>query len=70
MQTPYKEHMEVVNRILRNLKTTPNKGLRFKKKTDKRSIATYIDSDWAWSIVDKKKSTFGYCTFVWGNLVA
>ena len=31
MQAPYEEHMEVVNRILRYLKTTPSKGLMFRK---------------------------------------
>ncbi|TYJ98049.1 reverse transcriptase [Cucumis melo var. makuwa] len=41
MQAPYEEHMEVVKRILKYLKTTSGKG----------------------------KSTTGYCTFVWGNLV-
>ena len=27
-----------------------------------------MDADWAAS-VDNRRSTFGYCTFVWGNLV-
>ncbi|TYK01384.1 Cysteine-rich RLK (RECEPTOR-like protein kinase) 8 [Cucumis melo var. makuwa] len=64
---PYEEHMEAIKRILRYLKTTPGKGLMF-RKTDKKTIEEYIDSDWARSVVDRK-STFGYCTFVWGNLV-
>ncbi|KAA0025138.1 Retrovirus-related Pol polyprotein from transposon TNT 1-94 [Cucumis melo var. makuwa] len=67
MQAPYEEHMEAVKRILRYLKTTPGKGLMF-RKTDKKTIEAYTDSDWAGSIVDRK-STSGYCTFVWGNLV-
>ncbi|KAA0054937.1 Beta-galactosidase [Cucumis melo var. makuwa] len=67
MQAPYEEHMEAVKRILGYLKMTPGKRLMF-KKTDKKTIETYTDSDWVGSVVDRK-STSGYCTFVWGNLV-
>ncbi|KAA0038225.1 reverse transcriptase [Cucumis melo var. makuwa] len=67
MQAPYEEHMEAVKRILKYLKTTPSKGLMF-RKTDKKTIEAYTDSDWAGSVVDRM-STSGYCTFVWGNLV-
>ncbi|KAA0062437.1 putative mitochondrial protein [Cucumis melo var. makuwa] len=67
MQAPYEEHMEAVKRILRYLKTTLDKGLMF-RKTNKKTIEAYTDSDWAGSIVDRK-STSSYCTFVWGNLV-
>ncbi|XP_038889357.1 uncharacterized mitochondrial protein AtMg00810-like [Benincasa hispida] len=67
MQAPYKEHMTVVERILRYLMETPGKGLMF-RKSDKRCIETYTDSVWAGSVVDRK-STSMYCTFVWGNLV-
>ncbi|KAL0545232.1 hypothetical protein IC582_020382 [Cucumis melo] len=67
MQAPYEEHMEAVKRILRYLKTSLGKGLMF-RKTNKKTIEAYTDSDWAGSIVDRK-STSGYCTFVWGNLV-
>ncbi|KAL0543617.1 hypothetical protein IC582_018717 [Cucumis melo] len=38
------------------------------RKTNRKTIETYIDSDWARSVVDRK-STSSYCTFVWGNLV-
>ncbi|KAL0554130.1 hypothetical protein IC582_008044 [Cucumis melo] len=67
MQAPYEKHMEAVNRILRYLKNTPGKGLMF-RKTNRKTIEAYTDSDWAGSIIDRK-STSGYCTFVWGNLV-
>ncbi|TYK23879.1 Cysteine-rich RLK (receptor-like protein kinase) 8 [Cucumis melo var. makuwa] len=63
---PYEEHMEAVKRILRYLKTTPGKRLMF-RKTNKKTIEAYTNSDWARSVVDRK-STSGYCTFVWGNL--
>ena len=66
MQAPYKDHMEAVNRIMRYLKATPSKGLRF-QKTDKMCIKAYTDSNWIGSIVDRK-STLGYCTFVCDNL--
>ncbi|KAA0050819.1 Beta-galactosidase [Cucumis melo var. makuwa] len=67
MQAPYEKHMEAVNRILRYLKNTPGKGLMF-RKTNRKTIEAYTDSDWAGSVIDRK-STSSYCTFVWGNLV-
>ncbi|XP_038887093.1 secreted RxLR effector protein 161-like [Benincasa hispida] len=67
MQSPYEKHMRAVERILRYLKTSPGKGLMF-RKTEKRCIEAYTDADWAGSVVDRK-STSRYCTFVWGNLV-
>ncbi|TYK06529.1 putative mitochondrial protein [Cucumis melo var. makuwa] len=67
MQAPYEEHMEAVKRILRYLKTTPCKGLMF-RKTDKKTIEAYTDLDWTGSVVDRK-SISGYYTFVWGNLI-
>ena len=59
--------MEVVNRILRYLKMTPGKGLVF-RKTDRKTIETHTDSDWAGFVI-VKKCIFVYCTFVCGNLV-
>ncbi|KAA0049822.1 reverse transcriptase [Cucumis melo var. makuwa] len=67
MQAPYEKHMEAVNRILRYLKSTHDKGLMF-RKTNRKTIEAYTDSDWAGSVIDRK-STSGYCTFVWGNHV-
>ena len=67
MQTLYEENMEAINRIMRYLKTTPGKGLMF-RKTDKRCIEDYTESNWTWSIINRK-STSGYNTFVWGNLI-
>ncbi|KAA0054995.1 putative mitochondrial protein [Cucumis melo var. makuwa] len=52
---------------MRYLKATSGIGLRF-RKTDRRCFEAYTDSNWTRSIVDRK-STSGYCTFVWGNLV-
>ncbi|PON84400.1 hypothetical protein TorRG33x02_198600 [Trema orientale] len=67
MHAPCEEHMEAVFRILQYLKGTPGKGLFF-KKNENRSIEAFTDANWAGSITDRK-STSGYCTFVWGNLV-
>ena len=46
---------------------TPGKGIFFKGGGNK-GIEIYSDADWAGSISDRK-STTGYCTYVWGNLV-
>jgi hypothetical protein len=61
------DHMAVVNRILRYLKMTPGRGLLY-KKCDNRNIEIYTDADWAGNIIDRR-STSGYCSYVWGNLV-
>ncbi|KAM7488896.1 hypothetical protein LguiB_026380 [Lonicera macranthoides] len=67
MHSPCEEHLEAMYRILRYLKCSPGKGLFF-RKNDKRGIEVYTDADWAGSVTDKR-STSGYCTFLWGNLV-
>lgn len=61
------EHFKVVYKILQYLKMTPRKGLFFQKGSNKR-IEVYSDADWARSINDPR-STTGYCTYIWGNLV-
>ena len=67
MHSPKEAHLEASYRILRYLKGSPGKGLFF-KKSEKRQIEVFTDADWAGSIEDRR-STTGYCTFVWGNLV-
>ncbi|RVW82116.1 Retrovirus-related Pol polyprotein from transposon RE1 [Vitis vinifera] len=67
MHSPTEEHMEAVYRILRYLKMTPGKGLFF-RKTENRDTEVYSDADWVGNIIDRR-STSGYCSFVWGNLV-
>ncbi|EOY17116.1 Cysteine-rich RLK (RECEPTOR-like protein kinase) 8 [Theobroma cacao] len=47
--------------------STPGKGLFF-KKNELRSVEAFTDADWAGSVEDRR-STSGYCTKVWGNLV-
>lgn len=67
MNNPTEEHMDAVNRILRYLKMTPGRGLLY-KKSDNRNVEIYSDADWAGDILDRR-STSGYCSYVWGNLV-
>ena len=67
MHNPSEDHMRAVTRILRYLKGTPGKGIKFKKNGHTK-IEGYTDADWAGNIMDRK-STSGYFTFVGGNLV-
>ena len=67
MHAPCQGHLNAVYRILRYLKQTPGKGLFFAKTND-RKVKAFTDADWAGSINDRK-STSGYCTLLWGNLV-
>ncbi|RVW53051.1 Retrovirus-related Pol polyprotein from transposon RE1 [Vitis vinifera] len=67
MHCPSEEHMEVVIRILRYLKSSPGKRLMF-SKNDHVRVDGYTDVDWARNISDRK-STSRYFTFVGGNLV-
>ena len=67
MHSPNAYHLEAVYRILRYLKGTPGRGLLF-KKNEHLQIEAFTDADWAGSVTDRR-STFGYCTFLGGNLV-
>ena len=67
MHNPAEEHMEAVMRIIRYLKGTPGRGIKFIKHGHTEIIG-YTDTDWAGNIIDRK-STAGYFTFVGGNLV-
>ena len=67
MNNPSEEHMDVVNRILCYLKSSPGKGLMF-SKNNHLSVEGYTDADSTRNVLDRK-STSGYFTFVGGNLV-
>ncbi|KAG6531058.1 hypothetical protein ZIOFF_004828 [Zingiber officinale] len=67
MHAPKTIHMKAVDRILRHLKSCPEKGLLFKGGGDLK-VECYSDADWAGSR-DDRRSTSGYCTFLGGNLV-
>ncbi|RVW71357.1 Retrovirus-related Pol polyprotein from transposon RE1 [Vitis vinifera] len=68
MHNPREQYMNAVMRILRYLKNAPGKGILFAKNVDHQSIEVYTDADWA-GVVDDRRSTSGYFTFVGGNLV-
>ncbi|XP_039166828.1 uncharacterized mitochondrial protein AtMg00810-like [Eucalyptus grandis] len=67
MNRPTEKHLQAVFRILQYLKRSPGRGLYF-KKTEKRNMEIFTDADWVGSLMDQR-STTGYCTFVWGNMV-
>ena len=67
MHSPKKKHLDAAYKILRYLKGTPCQGLFF-KKNDQRTVEIYTDADWAGD-QENSRSTSGYCSFVWGNLV-
>ena len=67
MHAPYEEHLEVVMRILKYPKGSPRRGLFF-KKGQSCEIEAYANTNWASSEVDRR-STSGYRSYVWGNLV-
>ncbi|XP_062085990.1 secreted RxLR effector protein 161-like [Humulus lupulus] len=62
------EHMDAVYLILRYIKGTPGKGLMFKKYFH-NGLKIYADANWASSLTDQR-STSGYCSYIWGNLVS
>ena len=59
--------MEAALRVLKYLKSSPGRGILFKKNND-LNIISYTDADWAGNLTDRK-STSRYFTFVGGNLV-
>ena len=67
MHSSCQGHFHLVYQILRYLKKTLGKGLFFGKEGN-RKVEIFTDADWAGSINDRK-STSGYCTRLWGNLV-
>ncbi|CAN1753617.1 Retrovirus-related Pol polyprotein from transposon TNT 1-94 [Linum perenne] len=67
MHDPTEDHLEAVTRILRYLKKSAGLGLLFQKQK-LRNIVVYTDASWAGELTGRR-STSGYCTYVWGNLV-
>ena len=67
MHLPQTDHLEAVMRIVRYLKGTCGRGILFKRNGNLDLLA-YTNADWAGDR-DGRKSTFGYFTFVEGNLV-
>ena len=46
---------------------TPAHGLLF-RKSESRVVEIYTDASWEGEQTDRR-STIGYCSYVWGNLV-
>ena len=67
MHAPRQPHYEAIYHILRYLKGAPRQGLLYKPSAF-LSVTGFSDADWAGNRSDWR-STFGYCTFVGGNLV-
>ncbi|RVW80690.1 putative mitochondrial protein [Vitis vinifera] len=58
--------MEAMNTILK-YEYDPRIGLLY-KKNDTRDVEVFSDADWVGDVLDRR-STSGYCSYVWGNLV-
>ncbi|RVW14408.1 Retrovirus-related Pol polyprotein from transposon RE2 [Vitis vinifera] len=61
-------HWDVVIRILRYIKSTPGQGVLYENRGHTQVVG-YTDADWAGSPIDRR-STFGYCVFIGGNLIS
>ena len=68
MHSPLVSHMYVVYMILRYLKGTFGKGLFFKKNKE-RSVEVFVNAD-STSLAVDRHSNLGYCSYMWGNIVA
>ncbi|KAJ0808240.1 putative RNA-directed DNA polymerase [Helianthus annuus] len=68
MHSPTSGHLKIALRLLRYLKSSPGKGITFKKSAD-FSLTCYADSDWAKCLVSRKSVT-GFCVFLGTNLVS
>ncbi|RVW23313.1 Retrovirus-related Pol polyprotein from transposon RE1 [Vitis vinifera] len=61
-------YQRLVGRLIYLSHTRPDIGFAVSAKTENRDTEVYSDADWAGNIIDRR-STSGYCSFVWGNLV-
>ena len=67
MHDTRERHLQAVNRIIQCLKASVGKDC-YTKKRENLSMKVYTNTDYAWSIVDRKFIT-SYCMFLGGNLV-
>ena len=68
LQSPCDSHWDVVICILHYIKGTPGQGVLYENRGHTQ-IVEYSDADWAGSLADRR-STYGYCVFIGGNLVS
>ncbi|RVX18434.1 Copia protein [Vitis vinifera] len=61
------QYQRLVGRLIYLSHTQLDIALVMSIKTTQQNIKAYTNVDWASSITDR--STSGYCTYVWGNLV-
>lgn len=67
MHSPKEIHLKTIYKILRYLKGSPGKQLFF-KKSEINNIEFFTDTEWT-GLIEDKRSTTKYCTFVFKNLV-
>lgn len=60
-------YLQVAYTVLHYLKGTAGKDIMF-RRNGRLILEVYTDADYAGSITDRR-STTGYCTFLYGNLV-
>lgn len=70
MHEPHLCHWNAALHILKYLKNDPAKGLFCSAQPSSTlSVEAYCDADWA-SCPDTRRSLFGYCVFLGGNLIS
>ncbi|XP_019092315.1 PREDICTED: uncharacterized protein LOC109129131 [Camelina sativa] len=67
MQSPTIHHWNMVNRILKYIKSSPGQGI-WMGRNESTELVGYCDAGYAGDREDRR-STTGYCTFLGGNLV-
>nr|GEZ47391.1 putative reverse transcriptase, RNA-dependent DNA polymerase, Gag-polypeptide of LTR copia-type [Tanacetum cinerariifolium] len=69
MHSPLKSHLQSALNVLRYLKGSPEKGLKFSHNMLSNMFEGYADSDWA-KCPKTRKSVLGYCVFYNENLIS
>jgi len=67
MHNPKDLHLQVVYRLLRYLKSTPEKGILYEKHENLK-LECYTYDDYVCALIDRRP-TSGYCTLLGGNIV-